>query len=88
MSHQGLALTKPFSQNHPLIRAQVAHTCNPSYLGGRDQEDGSSQAALASSLGDPTSKIPKHRKGLAGAQVCFLNSNPSTASPTKKVKGV
>jgi hypothetical protein len=28
----------------------VAYTCNPSYLGGRDQEDHSSKPAWANSL--------------------------------------
>jgi hypothetical protein len=31
---------------------QVAHTCNPSYLGGRDLEDVQNQPQ-ANSLGDP-----------------------------------
>jgi hypothetical protein len=32
--------------------APVAHTCNPSYSGGRDQEDGISKPAQANSLWD------------------------------------
>jgi hypothetical protein len=35
----------------------VAHTCNPSDSGGRDQEDRGSKPAQANSSGDPTSKI-------------------------------
>jgi hypothetical protein len=35
----------------------VAHTCNPSYSGGRDQEDRGSKPAGANSLQDPISKI-------------------------------
>jgi hypothetical protein len=31
----------------------VAHACNPSYLGGRDQEDRSLKPAWAHSSGDP-----------------------------------
>jgi hypothetical protein len=31
----------------------VAHTCNPSYSGGRDQEDCGSKPAWANSLRDP-----------------------------------
>jgi hypothetical protein len=38
-------------------QAPVAHTCNPSYLGGRDQEDQGSKPAWANSLRDPISKI-------------------------------
>jgi hypothetical protein len=36
----------------------VAHTCNPSYSGGRDQEDHSLKRGWANSLRDPISKIP------------------------------
>jgi hypothetical protein len=38
-------------------QALVAHACNPSYSGGRDQEDHSSKLAQANSLRDPISKI-------------------------------
>jgi hypothetical protein len=34
----------------------VAHTCNPSYLGKRDQEDGGSKPVRANSSRDPISK--------------------------------
>jgi hypothetical protein len=44
----------------------VAHACNPSYSGGRDQEDQSSKPARANSLQDPISKKPIMRKGAAG----------------------
>jgi hypothetical protein len=40
----------------------VAHTCNPSYSGGRDQEDHSSKPAIGSQ--DPIFKKPFHKKGL------------------------
>jgi hypothetical protein len=43
---------KPQSQGWPL----VAHTCNPSYSGGRDQEDRSSKPAQANSSRDPILK--------------------------------
>jgi hypothetical protein len=33
----------------------VAHTCNPSYSGGRDQEDRGSKLTGANSLQDPIS---------------------------------
>jgi hypothetical protein len=35
----------------------VAHACNPSYSGGRDQEDGSSKPAQVNSSCDPILKI-------------------------------
>jgi hypothetical protein len=45
----------------------VAHTCNSSYSGGRDQEDCSSKLAGANSSQDTISKKKKknhHKKGL------------------------
>jgi hypothetical protein len=36
----------------------VAHAYNPSYLGGRDQEEQSSKPAWANSLPDPILKVP------------------------------
>jgi hypothetical protein len=42
----------------------VVHTYNPSYLGGRDQEDRSSKPAWANSLREMLSQIhPSQRKG-------------------------
>jgi hypothetical protein len=38
--------------------APVAHACNPSYSGGRDQEDGGLKPAWANSSRDPISKNP------------------------------
>jgi hypothetical protein len=35
----------------------VAHSCNPSYSGGRDQKDHSSKPTLAYSSRDPISEI-------------------------------
>jgi hypothetical protein len=40
----------------------VAHACNPSYSGGRDQEDCSLKPAWANSSRDPISKIPITKK--------------------------
>jgi hypothetical protein len=37
---------KKTPQTHAASRVSVAHTCNPSYLGGRDQEDRGSKPAL------------------------------------------
>jgi hypothetical protein len=44
-----------------------AHSCNPSYSGGRDQEDCSSKPVWANSLRDPISKqlITKRSGGVA-----------------------
>jgi hypothetical protein len=43
-------------------QALVAHTCNPSYVGGRGQEDHSPKPAKANSLRDPISKRPNTKK--------------------------
>jgi hypothetical protein len=54
----------------------VAHACNPSYSGGRDQEDPSSRSARAKNL---------HKKGLVEwLKMKALSSSSSTA---KKKKG-
>jgi hypothetical protein len=43
----------------------VAHACNPSYSGGRDQENPGSKQAWANSLRDPILKKKIHyKKGL------------------------
>jgi hypothetical protein len=39
-------------------QALVAHSCSPSYLGGRDQEHHGSKPAQANSSRDPISKKP------------------------------
>jgi hypothetical protein len=36
----------------------VAHACNPSYSGGRDQEDHGSKPGQVNRLQDPVSKKP------------------------------
>jgi hypothetical protein len=41
----------------------VAHACNPSYSGGRDQEALSSKLAQANSSQDPLLKKPFTKKG-------------------------
>jgi hypothetical protein len=46
-------LIKAFSS-----QAQVAHASNPSYSGGRDQEDCGSKPVRANSSRDPILKIP------------------------------
>jgi hypothetical protein len=52
-----------------VCQAPVAHACNPSYSGGRDQEDLGSKLAQANSSRDPILKKPYlektlHKKGL------------------------
>jgi hypothetical protein len=41
----------------------MAHTCNPSYSGGRDKEDLGSMPAWANSSQDPISKKPISKNG-------------------------
>jgi hypothetical protein len=46
--------------------ALVAHTCSPSYSGGRDQEDRGSKLAWANSSQDPVLKKKKSQKRTGG----------------------
>jgi hypothetical protein len=46
----------------------VAHSYNPSYSGGRDQEDCGLKLAQANSLRDPISKIPNTKRAGGVAQ--------------------
>jgi hypothetical protein len=48
----------------------VAHACNPSYSGGRDQEDHSLKPSQANSLRDPISKKPFTEKGWWSSSRC------------------
>jgi hypothetical protein len=67
----------------------VAHTCNPTYLGGWDQEHCSWRPAQADSWWDPVHKITRAKwtTGVAQTVECLpnkykaLSSNPN---PTKK----
>jgi hypothetical protein len=45
-------------------QAPVAHTCNPSYSGGRDQEDHGCKPAWEKLLLRPYLEKTHHRKGL------------------------
>jgi hypothetical protein len=58
----------------------VAHACNPSYSGGRGQEDHGSKSAQANSFQDPILKKPFTKKGLVKwLKVKTLSSSPSTS---------
>jgi hypothetical protein len=54
----------------------VAHTCNPSYSGGRDQEDHGSKPAQANSSQDPVLKIPNTKRAGGVAQGLGLEFKP------------
>jgi hypothetical protein len=67
--------------------ALVAHAYNPSYSGGRDQEDHGLKPAWANSSQDPILKKKKIRKkGLVEwLKVKALSSNPITAKKKKSI---
>jgi hypothetical protein len=65
--------------------APVAFACNPSYSGGRDQEDRDLKPAQANSLRDTISEKNHHKKGLVEwLKVQALSSNPSTEKKKKR----
>jgi hypothetical protein len=65
----------------------VAHTCNPSYSGGRDQEDRGLKPAPANSSQDTISKTSSQKIGLVEwLKVKALSSSPSTTTTKKKKK--
>jgi hypothetical protein len=67
---------------------QVAHSCNSSYSGGKDQEDHSLKPAQGNSSQDPISKKKRSitKKGLVEwLKVEALSSNTCTVKKKKKV---
>jgi hypothetical protein len=64
----------------PSTPSYSTHACDPSYSGGRDQEDRSSKPSQANSLGEPISKNPSQKMGWWSDSRCGpLSSRPSTA---------
>jgi hypothetical protein len=53
-----------FITNKCMSQAGVAHACNPSYSGGRDQEDHGSKPAWGNKFLRPYLKNTHHQKGL------------------------
>jgi hypothetical protein len=51
-------------KNYSKRRLPGVHVCNPSYLGGRDQEDRCLRSDWENSCEDPVSKNTQHKKGL------------------------
>jgi hypothetical protein len=49
-----------------MSRVSVAHVCNPSYSGGRDQKYRGSKPTQAKSSQDPISKKTYHKKRVDG----------------------
>jgi hypothetical protein len=67
----------------------VAHTCNLSYLRGRDQKDCGSKLAWVNSSQDPISKIPNTKKGSSlPSKRKVLRSNSSTTKKKKNLEYV
>jgi hypothetical protein len=63
----------------------VAHACNPSYSGGRDQEDHGSKLDQANSSRNPISKTPITKRGLVELlKVEALSSNSRAKKKKKK----
>jgi hypothetical protein len=65
----------------------VAHACNLSFSGGRNQEDQGLKPAQENSLQDPISKKKKtHKIGLVGwFKLKALSSSPSTTKKKKRI---
>jgi hypothetical protein len=70
-------------QKTKLCWPPVAHACNPSYSGGRDQEDHGSKSAQANSSWDSISKIPITKMGIF---VSGSKCRPWVQSPVLKKK--
>jgi O-acetyl-ADP-ribose deacetylase (regulator of RNase III) len=63
----------------------VIHTCNPSYSGGRDQEDRGSKPTQENSSQDPLSKKTLHKIRLvAWIKVKAVSSRPVPHQKKKK----
>jgi hypothetical protein len=65
----------------------VAHTCNSTYSGGRDQEDGDSRPAQANSLRDPIYKKKKITKKWLESWLKVHTEFKSQYQKKKKKKG-
>jgi hypothetical protein len=65
-------------------QALLAHTCNPSYSGGRDQEDRDSKPAQANRLLDSIFKKPVTKKAGGMAQGLGPEFKPQYHTHTQK----
>jgi hypothetical protein len=63
----------------------VVHACNPSYSGGRDQEDQGSKPEWENSSQDPTSKIPNIKRAGALAQGVCPEFKPQDSKKKKTI---
>jgi hypothetical protein len=67
-------------------RALLAHTCNPSYSGGRDQEDQGLKPARANTSQDCMWKKPFTKKGWWSGSRLNPEFKPSITKKKKKRK--
>jgi hypothetical protein len=78
------------TQNGKVIWAPVAHACNPSYSGGREQEDLDLRSDKGKQFVRPYLEKKQHKIGLGVAQIeplpskCEALSSRSSAVKTKK----
>jgi hypothetical protein len=75
---------KAIGQRERTCGVLVAHTCNPSYLGGRVQEDRGSKPTWANSLQDPILKMPNTKAGRVAQGVGPDSSSSTTKKERKK----
>jgi hypothetical protein len=66
----------------------VAHACNPSYSGGRDQEDCGLKPSQANSFQDPISRKPITKKGGVAGGVAQGVGPEFKSQYHKKIKGI
>jgi hypothetical protein len=70
------------------IKVAVAHTCFPSYSGGRDQEDPSSKPAQGNSSQDPISENTQPKKTGSVSQVVEHRPSKHEYHQKKKFKNI
>jgi hypothetical protein len=77
--HTRFAMKKIFHQ------ALVAHACNPSYSGGRDQEDCSWKPTWANSSGEPSLKNHSQKKKVRLVEWLKVKAQSSIPSTEEKL---
>jgi hypothetical protein len=81
-----IVLCQKYSEKRSNKPGLVAHTCNPSYSGGRDQEDRGSYPACGNSSARPYLEKPFTKIQLPEwLKVNAMSSSPNTANKQKSV---
>jgi hypothetical protein len=74
-----------YFKNFNISCITVTHSCNPSYSGGRNQEDGGSKPAWANTSPYPISKKSVRKEGWwSGSScnnVCLASMRPGVQTP-------